>query len=128
MLLPSRTFLFPQKIDEQYELSVEEALQNMETSTPEEVQADEEEAVNIRTSEAVTRCRRKAMELAEEMKSIDPNYDRSSKFCREIEGTFSSYDQFVKTKKLDQKKVTSYFKPKEKDDAYGIGRPIRYKF
>lgn len=88
----------------------------MPISTPEEApREDEAEASNKKTSQVVVKAKQLAMQLAEELKAIDPNYDRSSKFSRQLESSFSSYDQFLKVKNLNQKKVTSYFKPKEKE-------------
>lgn len=70
-----------------------------------------------KTSEAVLLCKQLASEMAEKMKAIDPNFDRSSRFVREIQGSFSAYDEFVKTKKICQKEVTDFFKPKAKSSA-----------
>lgn len=71
----------------------------------------------VKTSEAATKCKKLALEMAEQLKSIDPNFERSSRFVRDIQSSFSSYEQLIKTKIKTQKQVTDFFKPKETNDC-----------
>ncbi|KMQ81899.1 tigger transposable element-derived protein 1-like protein [Lasius niger] len=48
--------------------------------------------------------------MVSDMREVDPNIDRSSKFAKGLQSSFTAYDQLLKVTNLKQKGIKNFFK------------------